>query len=38
MFDGNNQSILAKSLSDEARLAIRLRLIEGGASLDYIEF
>jgi len=38
MFDISNQRLLANVLSPEARTAIRERLIEGGASKEYIVF
>ena len=38
MFDCNNQRLLAISLSDETRKAVRDRMIDGGSPLEYIEF
>lgn len=38
MFDGNNQQKLAELLSDEAKKAIRERMIDGGNRPEYIPF
>lgn len=38
MFDIDNQQLLANKLSSEARIAIRERLEDGGASQGYIVF
>lgn len=38
MFDGQNQALLAGSLSDEARQQISLRMIAGGNSPEYNPF
>jgi hypothetical protein len=38
MFDINNQRILAESLSPEARLAVRERMIDGGQPDEYNVF
>jgi hypothetical protein len=38
MFDCNNQRLLAISLSDDTRKAVRDRMIDGGSPLEYIEF
>lgn len=38
LFDSNNQARLAAKLSDEARFAVRQRLIAGGAETNLIFF
>lgn len=38
MFDSENQALLAEKLSDEARLAIRERMIDGGNPSYLIPF
>lgn len=38
MFDINNQKLLADVLSNETRLAVRERMIDGGQPLEYIVF
>lgn len=38
MFDLDNQESLAEMISDEARLAIRERMLEGGTPEEYIVF
>lgn len=38
MFDNNNQKKLADELSEETRLAVRERMIDGGSPLEYIVF
>lgn len=38
MFDLNNQKILASKLSDETRIEVRLRMVDGGNPPQYIVF
>jgi hypothetical protein len=38
MFDINNQRLLANKLSEEAKLAIRERMVDGGSPPEYIVF
>ena len=38
MFDQDNQKLLAHMLSDQARLDIRLRMVDGGQPEEYIVF
>ena len=38
MFDINNQHLLSRKLSEEAKEAIRSRMIDGGSPVEFIVF
>jgi hypothetical protein len=38
MFDVGNQALLASKLSSEARNEVRIRMVDGGSSPEYIMF